>query len=94
MGAVYYGFNHTFDKGGGHLHLINADFRDNPLEFDVVRKDEIVEISPDFNRVVIFNSSKWHKVTRVTGGKRYAFVSNANSHVPEVFTKQGKIGSA
>lgn len=96
MGAMYYGFNHTSSSssdnniiiGGGHLHLINADFRDNPLEFDVVRKDEIVEISPDFNRVVIFNSSKWHKVTRVTGGKRYAFVSNANSHVPGVFAKK------
>eukprot|EP00979_Chaetoceros_neogracilis_P019449 scaffold12369_cov256-Chaetoceros_neogracile.AAC.3 len=90
MGSVYFGFEHRFDNGGGHFYLIDADTRHNPHEFDVSRRDEIVAIASGFNRLIHFNASKWHRVSGVTGGKRYTFAVNANSHKPKVLTKHTK----
>ena len=63
MGAVYYGFDHHFDKGTGMLHLVDADVNDNPLDFEYERRSEVLEISPEFNRMIMFNASKWHRGT-------------------------------
>jgi len=88
-GAVYFGLDHQFDKGGGHFYLIDADTRHNPNEFDTARRDEIVAIASGFNRLIHFNASKWHRVSAVKGGKRYTFAVNANSHKPKILTKHG-----
>jgi hypothetical protein len=63
MGAVYYGMDHKFNEGTGLLHLIDADVEDNPLDFEYERRNEVVEVRPLFNRMIIFNASKWHRGT-------------------------------
>lgn len=87
MGAVYYGFDHHFDKGTGMLHLVDADVNDNPLDFEYERRSEVLEISPEFNRMIMFNASKWHRVTGVTNGARYTFAVNADRLKPRTLTK-------
>ena len=72
--------------------MVDADVEDNPFVFDTTRKHEAVAIKPIFNRVVIFNASKWHKVTPINSGKRYTLAVNANSHKPRVMTKFGPGG--
>jgi Rps23 Pro-64 3,4-dihydroxylase Tpa1-like proline 4-hydroxylase len=71
------------------LQLVDADATGNPLVFDTTRRDEVVAIEPIFNRMILFNASKWHKVTPITSGKRYSLAVNANSHKPKVMTKYG-----
>ena len=84
MGAVYYGFNHDGQYSGGQLHTVDAEWYEDPLEFDFSRKrhDEVMSIDAHFNRLVIFNASLWHRVTDVHGGLRYTFAVNALTHVP------------
>lgn len=91
MGAVYYGMDHHFDQGTGMLHLVDADVNDNPHDFEYERRNEVLEIHPEFNRMVMFNVSKWHRVTGVYNGARYTFAVNANMHKPEILTKSGKV---
>jgi len=93
MGSVYYGFDHHFDKCTGHLLLVDADVIDNPLDFDYKRRNEVVEVEPKFNRMVMFNASKWHRVTGVKNGltPRYTFAVNANSHKPDALKKDAII---
>eukprot|EP01083_Nonionella_stella_P295648 1004732_1 len=89
MGAVFYGFKHDNTFDGGLLQLVDADIYDDPLQFESVRKHEVVEIKPNFNRMIIFNATKWHKVTNVRpvagnmAGIRYAFAVNANRQKPK-----------
>jgi len=89
MGAVFYGFKHDNTFDGGLLQLVDADIYDDPLQFESVRKHEVVEIKPNFNRMIIFNATKWHKVTNVRpvagniAGARYAFAVNANRQKPK-----------
>lgn len=85
---MYYGFDHRFE-GSGALQLIDADIGDDPYAFDHERRHEIVSIEPSFNRLVVFNASKWHKVAPITSGKRYTLAVNANKHKPKVMTKYG-----
>mmetsp|Transcript_15255 Transcript_15255/g.22344 ORF Transcript_15255/g.22344 Transcript_15255/m.22344 type:complete len:242 (+) Transcript_15255:108-833(+) len=93
MGAVYYGFNHDGHFSGGLLQLIDADVGDNPLNYDLKhggrRSNEVLEVTPNFNRLVLFNASKWHRVTGVYHGTRYTFAVNANRHKPKRLTKTG-----
>lgn len=90
MGAVYYGMDHKFNEGTGLLHLIDADVEDNPLDFEYERRNEVVEVRPLFNRMIIFNASKWHRVTGVYHGSRYTFAVNANRHKPEIYDRGKK----
>ncbi|GFH52515.1 hypothetical protein CTEN210_08991 [Chaetoceros tenuissimus] len=87
MGAVYYGFDHTF-KGSGHLMLIDADIEQtSPFLYNYEDNKEVVNVEPLLNRMVIFNASKWHRVETNFTGKRYTFAVNANRHRPKVLTK-------
>jgi len=61
MGAVYYGMDHHFDEGTGILQLADADINDNPRDFEHERRGEVVEITPKFNRMIMFNATKWHR---------------------------------
>ena len=49
------------------------------------RKDHIERIKPIENRLVVFDPSKWHRVSKVSKGKRKAFLSNAWSTKPKTF---------
>ena len=87
MGAVYYGIDHKF-KGSGNLMLIDADIdQTSPFLYNYEENNEVVKVEPLFNRMVIFNASKWHRVETKFTGKRYTFAVNANRHRPKVLTK-------
>ena len=87
MGAVYYGIDHKF-KGSGNLMLIDADIdQTSPFLYNYEENNEVVKVEPLFNRMVIFNASKWHRVETNFTGKRYTFAVNANRHRPKVLTK-------
>ena len=84
MGAVYYGFNHGGQYTGGKLHTVDAEWYENPADFDKTghREQEVIEIDADFNRLVLFNASLWHRVTQVNDGRRYTFAVNALKNIP------------
>jgi len=42
-------------------------------------------ILPKFNRLIIFDASKWHHVKKVTRGTRYAVAINLWDEMPETF---------
>ena len=72
VGAVYYPYPSVFD--GGYLEIYNDD--------DI---DQMERIAPVFNRLVVFNPSNYHRVSRVYNGYRKAFVVNVwMDHTPTV----------
>ncbi len=87
FGAVYYGFNHDDKFTGGKLWTVDAQFGDDPHEYEGIRRKEIVEFNADFDRLIFFNASLWHKVSDVTSGKRYTFAVNALKEIPTRLSK-------
>ena len=68
--------------------LTDADIdQTSPFLYDYEENNEVVKVEPLFNRMVIFNASKWHRVETKFTGKRYTFAVNANRHRPKVLTK-------
>lgn len=66
IGAVYYGFPHSFR--GGFLEL--QEDRDGS-------EAELERIAAEYNRLVILNVSFNHRVSEITdSGKRYTFATN------------------
>ena len=74
IGAVYYPYPSQFK--GGFLEIANGnDF------------DRLERIEPVFNRLVVFNPSNFHRVSRVYEGYRKAFVVNVwKDHTPKIGT--------
>ncbi|GFH52514.1 hypothetical protein CTEN210_08990 [Chaetoceros tenuissimus] len=81
MGAVYYGFDHKFE-GSGNLMLVDIDAEYEPFAYDDELNHEVVRVEPIFNRMIIFNASKWHRVETNFTGNRYTFAVNALRHKP------------
>lgn len=72
IGAVYYPYPSSFE--GGYLEIYNDD--------DI---DQMERIAPVFNRLVIFDPSNYHRVSKVYNGYRKAFVVNVwTDHTPTV----------
>ncbi len=88
LGAVYYGFNHDDKFTGGKLWTVDAQLDDDPLEYEGARKKEIIEYNADFDRLIYFNASLWHKVSDVKSGKRYTFAVNALKAIPRNLIKK------
>jgi len=72
IGFVYYPYVDLFT--GGYLEVaVNDDF------------DEIERIQPKFNRLIMFDPSQYHRVSRVHTGSRRAFIVNVwTDHIPQV----------
>lgn len=72
IGFVYYPYEDTFT--GGYLEVaVKDDF------------DEVERIQAKFNRLIMFDPSQYHRVTRVHTGSRRAFIVNVwADHTPEV----------
>jgi hypothetical protein len=72
IGFVYYPYEDLFT--GGYLEVaVNDDF------------DEIERIQPKFNRLIMFDPSQYHRVSRVHTGSRRAFIVNVwTDHIPQV----------
>tara|TARA_S200000501_G_scaffold372740_1_gene418462 strand:+ start:565 stop:1173 length:609 start_codon:yes stop_codon:yes gene_type:complete len=64
LGAIYYPFNDEFV--GGYLEIANND------DFD-----EVERIQAKANRLIIFNPSYYHRVSKIYSGTRRCFVVNA-----------------
>ena len=86
MGAVYYGFNHDGMFKGGKLLTVDAQWDENE---NLYEKD-IVPIDANFNRLVIFNASLWHRVSDFSG-ERYTFAVNALKQRPKRI-RENRIG--
>lgn len=74
-GSVFYGYPHSYK--GGYLEVSNEDQdtwqpsldeNSNPPEFE--------RISAEYNRLVIFNASKYHRVSPITEGIRVTLAVN------------------
>ncbi|CAB9509951.1 expressed unknown protein [Seminavis robusta] len=86
FGAVYYGFPHRFT--GGYLELLPVDPQQSPSAEEYYWKDgaqtnqdngfvaSFERIEAQYNRLVLFNVSKWHRVSAVTRGARFTFAVN------------------
>ena len=76
IGTVFYPIDHDID--GGELMIWQDDeypTMDTPADI----------ILPKFNRLIIFDASKWHHVKKVTRGTRYAVAINLWDEMPETF---------
>ena len=63
-GAVWYGFPHVVS--GGYLEIINEE----DIQMDIER------IQPVYNRIVVFDVSKTHRVAPILSGTRYGLQVN------------------
>ena len=69
---VFYGYPHEVE--GGYLEINEVGKDDNV---------EVERIKPVFNRVVLFNPSRVHRVSNILSGKRYGFQVNLWDEIPE-----------
>jgi hypothetical protein len=71
-GAVYYGYPHQFR--GGYLELMVGGVNE---EWSSHVGGELERLRADYNRLIVFNASKWHRVSPVTSqGDRITFAAN------------------
>lgn len=82
-GAVYYGYPHSFR--GGYLEvMVGGVYEEWPSHVG----GELERIRADYNRLVLFNASKWHRVTPITdNGERLALAVNLWDQRPTTFDK-------
>lgn len=71
-GSIFYPYPHTVE--GGFLEIM-AD--DDP--------DKVEKILPKYNRLVMFDPSNHHRVSKVYSGERKAFIANLwMNHTPQL----------
>ena len=70
--TVFYGYPHKVK--GGYLE-INEVGKDNHVEIE--------RINPIYNRIVVFNPSRVHRVSKIYSGKRYGFQVNIWDEIPK-----------
>ena len=64
IGTIFYGYPH--EVHGGYLEVVNRKGASQDLE----------RIEPVYNRLVIFDVSKFHRVAPIIEGERYGFQVN------------------
>lgn len=74
MATVFYGFPHQVE--GGFLEISCED-----------TLTEVERIAPTFNRLIIFDASKHHRVTKLYQGKRYSLQVNLWQEKPRTFAE-------
>lgn len=70
--TVFYGYPHKVE--GGYLEINEVGKNDNV---------ETERIKPKYNRIVVFDPSRWHRVMPVKSGLRYGFQVNIWNTAPE-----------
>ena len=78
-GSVFYGYPHDFQ--GGFLELTRYDSDNDKPNYE---PDDIERIAADYNRWVVFNASKFHRVSPVTKGTRLTLAINLWKERPRV----------
>ncbi len=77
MGLVYYALSKNLE--GGYLEIANSPDRNN------VDPNKIERLRPIENRLIMFNPSFPHRVSKITSGKRRAIIVNAWPKKPYTF---------
>ena len=81
IGTVFYGYPHKID--GGYLEIA----QDPSLS-------EVERISAQYNRIVIFDVAKQHRVSKVYRGQRFSMQINLWKKKPETFRDANIVPSA
>lgn len=79
-GSVWYGYPHEFT--GGYLELLKYDTNTWPDHVDVPDPDSIERIEAEYNRLVVFNASKFHRVSPIHSGARVTLAVNVWKEPP------------
>jgi hypothetical protein len=74
-GSVWYGYPHDFE--GGFLEITNWDTDTWPEGMDEPDPTVIERIEAEYNRLVVFNASKFHRVSPIHSGARLTLAVNA-----------------
>ena len=80
-GSVYYGYPHDDGFEGGYLELTKYDTNSFPKNDNDIESERI---DAEYNRLVIFNASKFHRVTPVTKGTRVTLAVNIWNKRPRI----------
>ena len=89
FGAVYYGYPHRIR--GGYLEIMAGGIRE---EWPSHVGGELERIRPEHDRLVVFNASKWHRVSPITYGDtpRIAFATNVWRSPPSMENYGPRVG--
>lgn len=71
MSALYFGYPHQVK--GGLLQILPLDQEDQP---DDPNHPLLESFQPQYNRLILYNVSQWHRTTPVQAGARFAFGVN------------------
>ena len=77
LGLVYYAVSNNLE--GGYLEIANSRDREN------IDPNKIERIKPLENRLIMFDPSFPHRVSKITTGLRRAIIVNAWPHKPYTF---------
>ena len=81
IGTIYYCFPHQVT--GGCLEVMPETWTQMPPPIPPI--DDLERVRPIYNRLVIFDASRWHRVAPIVTGTRYAFLVNLWTHKPKTF---------
>ena len=73
-GSVFYGYPHEFT--GGFLEILNYDTDSWPQGMDEPDPETVERIAAEYNRMVVFNASKFHRVSPIYSGARLTLAVN------------------
>jgi hypothetical protein len=79
-GSVWYGYPHEFT--GGYLELVKYDTNTWPEGMEEPDPDDIERIEAEYNRLVVFNASKFHRVSPIHSGARITLAVNVWKEKP------------
>ena len=82
FGSVFYGFPHDFS--GGFLELTTEDADSMPDATQDPDPASIERIDAEYNRLVVFNASKFHRVSPIFSGTRVTLAVNLWKERPGV----------
>ena len=77
MGLVYYAISEQLE--GGYLEIANSPNREN------IDPNKIERLKPIENRLIMFNPSFPHRVSKISSGQRRAIIVNAWPSKPYTF---------
>jgi hypothetical protein len=81
-GSVFYGYPHEFK--GGYLELLKYDTNSWPEGMDEPDPESVERIEAEYNRLVVFNASKFHRVSPIYSGARVTLAVNVWKERPGV----------
>jgi hypothetical protein len=79
-GSVFYGYVHDFE--GGLLEILPYDPYDVPTDMEHPDPDEIERIQAEYNRLILFNATKFHRVSPIARGHRVTLAVNVWKGLP------------